>query len=387
MVALQHVVIDTNYFIGDPQLRNATWGDLLAAQQEDRIKVYVPEVVVREQVRLYVDPHHRELDKALGEFGRSHKVLTKRGLHLPEVDLADVRAQRRGLVITTDYDRDFRQRLDSAGATVLPLPTVDTEDLARRYFNGQKPFKENGDGIADYLIWRTIVELHDSVPALDEIVVITKNTADFVDGGRLHPNLASDVDEDRVKWFPHSTDFVRHLVAGSPKLISARFYPLKATGGGETTELFRAYAAAETYVNGPLLYSQISTDESYGDVEIVGYEPHQIFESPTIEGVDLDESSATWSPYEEYDDGTILGRLDVSAELHVTAFAYKSDLAIHEEVTVSRGDHNDHMSEVSDYLTVVIQLHIRITGDDSQVLNIETIELSRAGDIKNSVQG
>lgn len=365
---LDHVVIDTNYFFTDPEFRHAVWGDLLELQRLGQVKLYVPEVVILEQVRHVDDPSHSALNNSIQAVAKAKGVLAKNGIELP-VDIADLRRQRDSLkAADSDYERRFRKHLDDGAVTVLPHPSIDMTDLIDAHLRGRKPFKENGDGLPDYVIWRSVVELVESLAGGERLIFISRNSKDFGPEGKLHPELAATVDASRVQIFAQPKSYVDTLSLQT--LPSARFNPSPELVATES-ELDQAFDLAKSYVDNFLLYR---------DADIDGYQPPTIFESPTIGGVELDKAGAEWNPYDEMEDGTQLGRLDVPAAIQIDAFAYKADLAITDGVRVTFGDFNDHMSEVADEVEAVIEFHVRISDTHSEVLNIESIRAARARD-------
>jgi len=66
-------------------------------------------------------------------------------------------------------------------------------------YDGEKPFKENGDGYKDYLIWKSIVECLENAPEAMPTYFLTNNRRDFCADGStpltLHPDLASQLPE------------------------------------------------------------------------------------------------------------------------------------------------------------------------------------------------
>lgn len=143
----------------------------------------------------------------------------------------------------------------------------------------------------------------------------------------------------------------------------------------ETTELNLALQAASAYASG-MLYQEISSSYSeWADYEVEGYSPPPFFQSPQFDSIELDEGTAEWEPYDEHQDGLVLGRLTVAAHVGIGAYVNKSDLAVCDDVSVTNFDHNDHMAEVSDSFDAIFEFHVRVDGEEVEVLNVESITL------------
>ena len=89
---------------------------------------------------------------------------------------------------------------DNSGAVqvVLPYPATTTRQLVLGSYSDRKPFKENGEGHKDFLIWKSIVE---GIESSDEPhIFVTSNTSDFAqektkETFALHAELLSDLPE------------------------------------------------------------------------------------------------------------------------------------------------------------------------------------------------
>ncbi|MCU1523759.1 MAG: hypothetical protein JWO18_653 [Microbacteriaceae bacterium] len=371
MVGMDHLVIDTNYLYRDPVLESAAWNNLVTLQRDGRAKLYLPLVALREHMRHEEQPRHQAINSAIAGYREAHTSLSDLGLTLPPLDVGSLRHQRDEIAETREFEAEFRARLDESNVTLLPYPAVDGEHLADAYFIPRKPFNANGEGTADYLIWRSFVELLHSVDPADRVVLISSNTNDFTHDGALHPDLVRGLEASRVAWHKDPREYVTALetpVARPTTLVAGR--SLEVTQG--ETEL--AVDAAWTYVSGQMLYHEITSGYGWNEFEIQGYDAPPYFENPEFESIDLDEKSANWDPYDELDAGAgVLGRLTVRAHVGIGAYMFKSDLAVYEGVDVVDFDHNDHMAAVADELEATIEFHVRIEGEHAEVLNVESI--------------
>jgi hypothetical protein len=163
-----HVVLDSNAVILDLRPREAAWSELLRAVREERVRVYLPEIVVDELIA------HRP------------------SVHQPDVAnaVAAVRALREARP-----DRLVERLLGGgSGFTILPYPDVPHRDVAARALARRRPFDSLGhDGYRDALIWESVLALARKRPR-ERLALVSRNRKDFADGeGGLHPDLQQDV--------------------------------------------------------------------------------------------------------------------------------------------------------------------------------------------------
>tara|TARA_R110002051_G_scaffold325547_1_gene428781 strand:+ start:46618 stop:47745 length:1128 start_codon:yes stop_codon:yes gene_type:complete len=375
---VDHIIIDTNYFYRDPELEHAAWRNLVALHQAGDVIICVPEIVIREQIRHRREAAHREISEGLEGLAKSTRSLVKNGLQVEVTDLSELRGQRDALLSNLDYEDKFRDRLQSVPVAVLGFPSVDSEELFVASHTPKKPFKANERGLADYLIWRSVVERQSMIASGDKVIFATRNHRDFADGGHLHGDLSSDIDPARFELHADPDAYLKSRQAIAALSSEFQAHHLHAFDEYETTSATQtAIAAAWSFVFSSMQYQNAGSD--YWDGDIDGYLPSE-FDGPTFDSVDLDERTATWAPYDDVS-GTVLGRLTVEADAVVDAYVSKSEtFELADSVTVSNFDHNRHMSEVSYELRVKIDFHVRLDGGEAQVLNVESIAVVAAND-------
>jgi rRNA-processing protein FCF1 len=179
------VVVDANLITErDWFLRGASAEALLAAALRARVRLVVPEVVVRE-----VATAHSERRAA----AQSRLRAAQRDLRRLEGPLASDEAE----VAVTDpfvrqaYDSWLRQRLRDHRVEIPPIPEA-SASLVDRALRRRRPFDAKGKGFRDALIWETVLG-----SASDTVVTVlaTDNINDFGDDGSegLHPDLLEDI--------------------------------------------------------------------------------------------------------------------------------------------------------------------------------------------------
>jgi PIN domain len=183
-VGPMRVVIDTNTFYSDLGMRGLL-RVLLDAARRGEITLVVPEVVVQEVLKRF---RVRYLDESRRR-SASSRILADLGFEgaegprLPDVAEA---------LIT--YEAFLRGRLHDVGALVPFVPNAGHDEILQRAIERRKPFKENGAGYQDTLIWLNVLDEADA----GEVALITKNTADFGERVGEAWSLAPDLQQDLV---------------------------------------------------------------------------------------------------------------------------------------------------------------------------------------------
>jgi hypothetical protein len=167
------------------------------------VVVAVPEVVIDE-----VTNHFRErLGKAKQTLTDAHKKLVAL---VPE---SGVLLNPANVEIETAKYRDFLlQQFSEVQGRILPYPNISHQKIVKRDLQRRKPFKENGSGYRDLLIWESLRSLTWS--GHERVAFITANTKDFIADARLHDDLAADIlNPDRVEVFSSLKEFnEKHVI-------------------------------------------------------------------------------------------------------------------------------------------------------------------------------
>ncbi len=189
------LVIDTSIVHkGGFYLRSGGWPMLLAAARLGRVRLCVPEVVVRETVARY----RREIldaQRLINRGDRSLRKLSQDQLPQHVVEHEEISAQ------VAAYESWLRDTVQEHGE-VLPLPAVEHGVLVDGVLAARKPFSSGEKGYRDALIWHTVL----GAAGDEALTFVTSNTKDFLDpeGGALADDLVEDlrtssVDPNRVR--------------------------------------------------------------------------------------------------------------------------------------------------------------------------------------------
>ena len=164
--------------------------------------ILVPEVVIDE-----VTNHFREkLEAAQREFAQAQRRLTAL--------LSDPRPTLESAPIecaASEYRQSLLKQLSDAGGRTLPYPDIPHHKIVERDLMRRKPFKRDGSGYRDLLIWESVRRVMRG--GHERIAFLTANTRDFAANGEIHGDLATDVlNPKRIELFTSLKEFNnRHI--------------------------------------------------------------------------------------------------------------------------------------------------------------------------------
>jgi predicted nucleic acid-binding protein len=178
------IFLDTNVFIDAGYFRAAGAQAFLRTCKFAGFDLAVPEVVL-DEVR---GNFEKGLALSLVSLTKAERQVARYVTHdSDEISLNDE---------TEQFNENLDELLEDVGVVVLPYPATTTRDLVTTGYSNRKPFKENGEGHKDYLIWKSIAEGIDLTDGPH--IFVTSNTSDFAQEKTketfvLHAELLSDL--------------------------------------------------------------------------------------------------------------------------------------------------------------------------------------------------
>ncbi|PKQ35393.1 MAG: hypothetical protein CVT61_06215 [Actinobacteria bacterium HGW-Actinobacteria-11] len=349
--------LDTTALHKSYLLAGAQWDSVEHAVSQGTLRVAVADVSVEEIAR-QASSDAREVTKKLRAAIRDgHRF----GVHLPFADIPDDAAT---------WKATFERNLASRGITVVPHAQPLHRDVLRRDLESAAPFKSNGEGYRDTLIWLTFLAwVQRLAPEADDVIVfVSDNTTQFsADRGEtLHPSLVAEVraiTDATVRLVPKRSDFVE----------SAR-------------EHAKAGAAVRNSLSRPAISSLVEEAATVAANRLWGSE-FDILGRLELEGVgvateivlpDVSEASIDWveplldrieaTHVDTFDEVTELWSATVEAVLSVEGMVHKGDYpGLSEFVEVRDGDWNTHYMWVSFEVSVQLRYDVRVEQGDESV--------------------
>lgn len=166
-----HLVLDANVVGTKAPLASNAVRTLLDVCREGRLRVVVPELVIREVVNKWREDSSMLLEqgeRTQAELVRRQVVDARLGVPRPDVAAA-----------AAVLDAKMRRDLEEVGALVPDLPKVPHATVVARALGRQAPFDQHGrDGYRDVLLWETVLALGTD-PEVSEIVLVSRDRRAF----------------------------------------------------------------------------------------------------------------------------------------------------------------------------------------------------------------
>lgn len=335
------VILDTNALYGRKPFTQANSVLLLALCRTGHVRLVVPEVVLLELSRQWVEEVQDKSDAVRTGVKKLNDALVEAGPI--EVDLPQPHRS-----VYYDY---VEKRLHANRAEVPPPPEVSVRGLLAKEIEVRKPFARSGTGFRDALIWETVREVCDDLEEPGTpVVFVTDNHKDFCNkkAGSLHLDLRKDLTEDqRFDIVPSLHHLMEHEVVD----------PL--------VKKFRVLEEAFTPERLKELVDRVISDLHDVDIEeaLGVYIGEGMYEVPIGTGLDsaafeeilYEQDTITSEIYRAGDELTI--RVTVEAECSFDGFVDKGELlSREEEISYSLlEDWNDYVFRTS------VQRRLRFT--------------------------
>lgn len=185
------VIMDTNIYVKNFYMRDDHYSDLRNSLDQLNLVWGLPEIVFDEVIGKYKNK--------IAELNKKIKLINKEIKKL----IADDKITQKQIDEEKAYNK-YKTRLkklfkNTVNMTLLPYPKKKHRKIADRAIRKRKPFKENGDGYRDTLLWETILCLLASEKYVN-ILFVTNDKEDFFvrrgeNKGKLHPELISDIND------------------------------------------------------------------------------------------------------------------------------------------------------------------------------------------------
>lgn len=222
--------IDTTEFFGDYRLNKPEFELLKRFLAVSHTTLHIPAIVLQELVNHYRETVAR-MARDVESNNRSLKAL------VPEV--AEVKLGVDSAAEAVKYEQDLREMFHKMGAKIIPYDAIKMELIVGRALARRKPFDAKGHkGFRDALIWQTLLGV--LLVAREPAILITDNSKDFGEPGKLPADLQRDIDafEDEsltVTVCSHLSEFVTEYI----KPTFAKLQQIQDQLNEETYDPFR----------------------------------------------------------------------------------------------------------------------------------------------------
>lgn len=333
------IVIDTNIFCEDYYLRGSNFRVLLDGLNSLPGTLLIPDVVVDEVVNRYredlleITSKEREARNSLGR-------LLSDPDSVPPLNI-DVVAQ-------TKAYRTHLETVIAQHGKVLPYPQIPHKKIVERDLARKKPFKRDGSGYRDLLIWETIKS--QMLWGAERVIFLTNNPKDFGEGPLVDPELQPEIiNPDHLRLIRSLREFNEEFV--TPRLRMIEGAKAEAFSGASAEIDLAAWLRSD-------LIDILYFEESLGPL-VAGFPDGAGSVRPTelVEFHDLKIVSAR-----QLKSGEKLARISVDAELEFSIDVEWDDFVKHPEIRDWAGQDSEPFSTSSSHhaaqLRVVLDLVI-----------------------------
>ena len=371
------ILLDTNIIHQDYKLSGHRILKLYEASKRLGYELIIPEVVVDEienQYRRDLESAHGTFIKGLSQLRKLVELKNKLNFETPVFIEEQCSA----------FQTAYLQRIKELGIRILPYPKVEHKVMVAKDLKRIKPFRDDSKGYRDALIWETVKEnLIPSKRLFDEcqIILLSENTKDFGDGGKLHADLVAELEDIGFTW--EVVELVSDVDAFFKQRIDVEFE--------ELTEIQEKLQKENKYnrvdLNATIeeaLYNEYvvngAFDSGYDlDGEDISLFPN-VFENPDIQDITVNE--ITVSAVKKLTDQTVLVQCHVTSTASGDAYVYKGDYYLFDEdnlPTVLDNDWNKHYMLVAVEVNVTSEVTLHVSPRLSKVNSVEvrTIEVNK----------
>ena len=217
------VLLDSTVFCQDYQMTSTNFRLLRESLHVIPAELKVPDVVIDEVVNRY----REDLEEALVQAEKAQGILRRLLPAVLEQPLRDIDPEKE----SETYRDWLLSALDKLGVEILPYPEIPHQKVLRRDLQRKRPFKRNGSGYRDYLIWETVRKL--TFAGTERVAFVTGNTRDFGDGPLVAEDLRGEIlNPDRLELIPGLRAFNHKFVIPRLEMVEEIRAKLQAETGG-----------------------------------------------------------------------------------------------------------------------------------------------------------
>lgn len=342
------IYIDANIIIKENFFRSSTSQAFLKAAQFLEIIVIIPEIVLDEVKGNYA----KNLPEKLQKYNKAQKDLgTLIEIENEDIDVAEE---------VKEYNGWLDSLLQKYDVIILAYPVISLKDIVTKSYNSQKPFKQNGEGYKDYLIWENIKQNIIECPQDAEKYLLTENVKDFChkennEDWILHPDLSAQLPDDKIppETYQSLKKYFDEKIAPQLKGVDINSIP-------ELTQL-QLYEEAEQEIERAL--------DGYCAYGIEGLNFSNEITIVAINSMDLDKIDLQAIDADEILI-TISGKVDIEAHGFMEKYVYYSGPDFDEEAaecSVLDGDWNDHVMLVGQSIETPIEITFSYSKEEKMI--------------------
>lgn len=345
------IFLDTSIVIGENYLRSSTASSLLKSSRFLGLRLVIPQIVIDETY----GRHRLGLADSYEKFCKIRADLNKLAGKDVVTDVSIRKAHK-------TFSSWFGSILKDYKVEILSYPKLSPKQIVKASYKRKKPFKRDGEGFKDYLVWKSIVsEINKLNEDTTEIYFLTNNIKDFCEKKDqewvLHAHLREGIgkEDTEVKVYTELREFFSERV--SPLL--KRVEPTDIPEFNLNDLLERAREEIEDY---------LSSYSAYG-IEGLPFENEVTIDA--VHGVIM----ADWE-IKEVEDGEYLIVITGSVDIEADGFIEKSNFYMHEhkDLYIIDRDWNEWVVAVSQTIETPFNLTMSYFESSGETI-IHSVEL------------
>lgn len=187
------IFLDTSIVIAENYLRSSAASSLLKSSRFLGLRLVIPQVVVDETKGRHRLDLAEKYEKYRGVRADLNKLTGKRLV-------ADVNIRKAHKA----FSNWFESMLKEYKVDILPYPKLKPQQMVKASYKRNKPFKRNGEGFKDYLVWKSIVSaISKRREDAKDAYFLTNNVNDFCEKKDqicvLHAHLQKDISNQDIQ--------------------------------------------------------------------------------------------------------------------------------------------------------------------------------------------
>lgn len=189
------IILDTSSLHCDPMLQGAKLSFIIGCSNELGIQVCIPDTVLTELTNQFckdLEKAKYKRNSAIRDIERLTLTSTSKFL-IPRSNCTRSDPATDTNFLAEEILMDRRQRVfDNPNVELLPTPDINTKSLVEHSIKCTKPFKDSGEGLADAIIWHTVLT---SLKPGERAIFVTNNSRDYISDNCWHPDLKHQLSE------------------------------------------------------------------------------------------------------------------------------------------------------------------------------------------------
>lgn len=224
------IFLDTNIFCSDFKLKGSKFRLLFEYLKSSNDSLCVPAVVFDEVTNKFRETLVENQEKISPKIHQLRQLID---IDLP-LPLSNEKIQSE----SKKYKQWLEGHLKTHRAEILPYPQNGHKEMVDRALCRKRPYKPNGAGYRDHLIWLTVVS--DLISHKTKVAFVSSNTSDYAgeSGSGLHSDFEADlasknINPSDVVYYPSLDSLIEQHIR--PKLKNLKELAVKINSGKFST--------------------------------------------------------------------------------------------------------------------------------------------------------